>query len=160
MVTRRRVVCRCTVTTNLLRGRSACSQCTVVRAQHFISTIKHSARATMSLLISDPTNWHGVRRRTSSLCQEVQTYFTASLVGPHATKVLSSNFTLHYSGVVMGADGRPPRAALFKGRQIESCQKIMLCKRNKIRLFLVTIYFITATEYRRPQMWSKLVCDD
>ena len=49
------------------------------------------------------------------------------------------------SGVVLGGPtGRPPRAALFKGRQIESCQKIMLCNRNKIQCFLVTIYFITA----------------
>ena len=37
----------------------------------------------------------------------------------------------------MGADVAAPRAALFKGRQIERtfCQKIMLCERNKIRLF-------------------------
>ena len=47
------------------------------------------------------------------------------------------NIIIIISGVVMGggATGRSPRAALVEGRQIESCQKIMLCKRNKIRLF-------------------------
>ena len=45
------------------------------------------------------------------------------------------------SGIVIGGPmGWPPRAALVKGWHIESCQKIMLCKKNKINsviLFLL-----------------------
>jgi len=35
-----------------------------------------------------------------------------------------------------GPTGRLPRAAFVKGRHIESCPKITLCKRNKINSVL------------------------
>jgi len=46
-------------------------------------------------------------------------------------KNCSTLFVSNYSGVVMGGPtGQPPRAALFKGRQIESVVKKLCCVRE------------------------------
>jgi len=62
------------------------------------------------------------------------------------------------SGVMIGGPtGRSPRAALVKGRHIESCQKLC-CNRNKINSVLATIHFISATDVRRCGATSLLKC--